>query len=127
MTKMEAIDKAWTLLGLLEAMPDGVDIMQESVGECTGFQINLNSGIETVAESFDLTIIDKTPKRSEYIHRYAKSKICRYVQLEMAKRKEAAPGVDSTRDGEAAQSATKDTSIINVDRKECQYEYPQRK
>jgi len=111
-TKQEAISKARTLLGILEVMPDGVDIMQESASECTGLQINLNSGIEAVAKSFDLTIIDKTPKRSEYVHRYAKSKICRYVQLEMAKRKEAAPGVTSTEDGTAGQGPTENTPII---------------
>jgi len=34
-TKQEAISKARTLLGILEVMPDGVDIMQESASECT--------------------------------------------------------------------------------------------
>ena len=99
MTKQEAIDKAWVLLEILEAMPDGVDIMIAEARECSGpdsFNVHLNSGIELVSRSLVLPISARTPENSEYIHREIKAKNCEYVQLE-----KAAPGVTSTESGGA--------------------------
>lgn len=50
MTKQEAIERAWTLLEALEALPNGVDITVAEV-RCysTPLQIHLNGGIDRVA------------------------------------------------------------------------------
>ncbi len=117
MTKQEAIDKAWTLLEILEAMPDGVDIMIAEAREYSGtegFNIHLNSGIELVSKSLGLPVSAHTPDGSEYTHREIKAKNCGYCQLD----KNAAPGVGSTGGGKAEQGPTEDTPIITTGKEE---------
>ena len=85
MTRQETIDKVWTLLEILEAMPDSADIILAEVREFTGpdsFQIQLNSGIETLAKSLGLPISASMPENSEYIHRRIYSENCAYCQLD---------------------------------------------
>lgn len=87
MTRQVAIDKAWTLLELLEALPDGVDILSAEAREYSGsmaFNIHLNSGIETVAKSLGLPVSSHKPEDSEYIHRGIETKNCGYCQLDDA-------------------------------------------
>lgn len=100
MTKQEAIDKAWTMLEMLEAMPDGVDILNAEVREYSGamgFHFHLNSGIELVGKSRGLPVSARIPEGSEYTHKEIKAKDCEYCQLD----ENAAPGVDSTESGGA--------------------------
>lgn len=111
MTKQEAISKAWTMLEILEAMPDGADIMLAEVREYSAldsFKIHLNSGIELVGKSLGLPVSARTPEDSEYIHREIRTANCEYCQLE----EKAAPGVDGTGGGTAGQGPTKDNPII---------------
>lgn len=118
MTKQEAIDKAWTLLEILEAMPDGVDILNAEAREYNNtpaaFHIHLNSGIELVSKSLGLPVSAHTPDGSEYIHREIRAKNCEYCQLE----ENAAPGVGSTGGGKAEQGPTQDTPIITTGKEE---------
>lgn len=117
MTKQEAIDKAWTMLEMLEAMPDGVDILNAEVREYSGpagFHFHLNGGIELVSKSLGLPVSAHTPDGSEYTHREIKAKNCEYCQLD----ENAAPGVGSTGGGEAEQGPTKDTPIITTGKEE---------
>ena len=103
MTKQEAIDNAWTLLEILEAMPDGVDILRVQAAGYNfpaSLQIQLNSGIEAVAKSVGCHISAHTSRESEYTHRKINTANCEYVQLDDVD-KEAAPSDDSTGDGRA--------------------------
>jgi len=108
-TKEEAIDKGFALLELVEALPDGVDIMIIEANEfrvIDSLEIHLNSGIEAVAKSLGRPIHSSTSEDSEYIHRRIHANNCEYVQLDKAAKKEAAPGDCSTEDGRAAPAAT---------------------
>jgi len=106
MTKQEAMEKVWPLLELLEALPDGADIMTAGVRDFSSLeaaQIFLRTGIETVSKALGLPIQESTP--DEYIHREIHAGNCEYVQLDDAPEKKAAPGNSSTEDGRAAQAA----------------------
>lgn len=118
MTKQEAISKAWTMLEILEAIPDGVDILNAEVREYdinpAAFHIHLNGGIELVSKSLGLPVSAHTPEDSDYIHREIKAKNCEYCQLD----EKAAPGVTSTGGGKAEQGPTQDTPIITTGKEE---------
>lgn len=97
MTKQEAIERAWTLLEVLEALPNGVDITVAEVWNYdTSVNIHLNSGIERVALKLGkgVTTTAKTP---DFIHRGFTDHGCRYVQLY----ENAAPSDATTGDGKA--------------------------
>lgn len=97
MTKQEAIERTWTLLEVLEALPNGVDITVVEVwGYDTPLNIQLNSGVERVALKLGkgVTTTAKTP---DFIHRGFTDHGCRYVQLY----ENAAPSDATTGDGRA--------------------------
>lgn len=97
MTKQEAIERAWTLLEVLEALPNGVDITVAEV-RCYGIplHIHLNGGVDRVAWKLGkgVTTTAKTP---DFIHRGFADHNCEYVQLY----ENAAPSDATTGDGRA--------------------------
>lgn len=97
MTKQEAIERAWTLLEVLEALPNGVDITVAEV-RCysTPLQIHLNGGIDRVARKLGKRVA-ATAKNPDFIHRGFADKNCEYVQLY----ENAAPSDATTGDGKA--------------------------
>ena len=127
MTKQEAINKAWALLEVLEALPDSSDILIAEAREYNStitppLLIHLNSGIEAVGTKLGLPVLSRTPENSEYIHREIQAKhgeyICEYCQLEEDPKKNAAPGVGSTEGGTAEHGPTADNTIITAGKEE---------
>ena len=97
MTKQEAIEKAWTLLEVLETLPDCVDITVAEV-RCysTPLQIHLESGIEGASWKLGkgVSTVAETPN---HIHRGFTDRGCEYVQLY----DKAAPSDATAGDGRA--------------------------
>ena len=128
MTKQEAINRAWALLEVLEALPDSSDILTAEARKYDStitppLYIHLSSGIEAVGTKLGIPVLSRTPENSEYIHRKIRAKhgeyICGYCQLEEDPKKKTAPGVDGTRDGGTAeQGPTEDTTIITTGKEE---------
>ena len=103
MTKQEAIDQAWSLLELLESLPDGVDIVNAQIenplrGIVFPLKIHLDSGVEPVAIAFSSPIKTRIP--NEFIYREVYTQNCKFVQLESAASIiKAALGDDNTEGG----------------------------
>ena len=73
MTKQEAIDQAWSLLELLESLPDGVEIVNAQIenplrGIVFPLKIHLDSGVEAVAMAFSSPIKTRIP--NEFIYSF---------------------------------------------------------
>ena len=102
MTKQEVIDGAWSLLELLEALPDGVKILairvESAFDSDRPFRIQLSSGAEAVSERFGYPI--KTSVSDGYIFKEIHAQNCEFVQLESAAEIiKAALGADNTKGG----------------------------
>ena len=97
MTKAEAIERAWALLEVLEALPDCVDITVAEVRTySTPLQIHLESGIEAASWKLGkgVSTIAETP---DHIYRGFVDRGCDYVQLY----DKAAPSDSTAGDGRA--------------------------
>lgn len=117
MTRQETIEKTWSLLELLETLPDSVDITTVQVridsSVLLPLQIHLNSGMEAVSELFNIPIKTRIP--NEYIYKEIYTRNCEFVQLESAAEIiKAALGADNTRGRRDGLQAHRNyTSIIS--------------
>lgn len=105
MTKQVAIERAWALLEVLEALPDNVDITTAEVTTYSipnWMHIHLEYGIEAVAAKTGKPIKAHNPDETGYTHQEVLAGDCGYVQLtDRPDKKQAAPGDATTGDGKA--------------------------
>ena len=121
MTKEEVLDEIGTLLDLLDAVPNGTSIISATVQapylrqDRRTIGIQIEGDIALMAHRLRTKVERHCASDPKFIHLKAftaKSEIVKVTE------KEAAPGDDSTRDGEAAQSATSNTTIIDTEKEE---------
>lgn len=102
MTKQETIEKTWSLLKLLDELPNGVDITAAEIridsSVLPPLYIHLESGVESVSKLFGCPIQVRIP--NEYIYKEIFVQNCVFVQLESAAEIiKAALGADNTEGG----------------------------